>query len=460
MLSNSSLKRGLSLYFLVMKTIVVVGTGYVGLVTGASLVSVGYHVTCVDVDEQKIAQLKNGHVSFFEPGLQDLVERGIESKRLRFETDLSLALKNATYCFLALPTPSSFDNSCDLHFVFTAAKSVAEKMQGPLVIINKSTVPVGTSKKITKIICGEMQKRGCDFNFSVVSNPEFLREGSAVYDFKQPKRILIGTDNSWARELMIKLYAPFSDKLFITDCSSSELAKYASNAMLAMRLTMINTFSNLCEKLGGDIEAIRKILGKDPRIGLDYLSPGPGFGGSCLPKDVRALSAICKEIGESSAVFDEILQINEAQQQSYVEKIVDFFEKPEDQTLAIWGLSFKPDTDDLRESPSVNISQKLSEAGFKLRIFDPASINKAQHLANKRTLLCETETEAAIGADAIILLTDWKRFSYVDFSSIGPLMRSKVFFDGRNQLIEHNLQSLGFEYFPIGKPLLHQIVLT
>lgn len=443
-----------------MKKIAVIGTGYVGLVTGASLADLGYDVTCVDIDTDKIASLRKGQVPFFEPGLQELVERGIEAKRLSFATDFSTALNGALYCFLALPTPSSADQSCDLQYVLSAARTVAQEMSGPLVVINKSTVPVGTAKEVRKVIDEEMQKRSSSISFAVVSNPEFLREGSAVHDFKQPKRILIGTDDTWAEKQMRELYAPFADKLIVTDVASSELAKYAANAMLAMRLTMINTFSGLCEKLGGDIEAIRTILGRDPRIGSQYLSPGVGFGGSCLPKDVRALSAICHEIDHSSGVFDEILRINEAQQQAFFERIVEYYGTGQGKTLAIWGLSFKPDTDDLRESPALTLIQKLLKAGFELRLYDPAAMEKARSLVSNRATFCETEVEAATGADGIILMTDWKRFSYVDFSALSPLMRSLVLFDGRNQLIDHKLHELGFDYHPIGRAPTHQVALS
>lgn len=442
-----------------MNKITVIGTGYVGLVTGASLADLGHEVICLDIDREKIEGLREGKIPFFEPGLEELVERGIESGRLQFESSYCVALKEAAYCFLALPTPSSEDDHCDLRFILSAARKLATEMQQEMIIINKSTVPVGTASKVADAISEELDKRYVSIPFEVVSNPEFLREGSAVRDFKEPKRILLGVESEHAEKKMRAIYAPFSDKVVVTDIASSELAKYAANAMLAMRLTMMNTFSGLCEKLGADIEAIRAVLGKDPRIGSQYLKPGVGFGGSCLPKDVRALRAICTDAGQSPGVFDEILKINEEQQAAFFDKITGFFNGVEGKTLAIWGLSFKPDTDDLREAPSLTLCQRLLDSGAILRVFDPAALEKAKAFfdSSDAIVFCESETDAATGSDAIVLMTEWRRFSYLDFESLGALMQSKVLFDGRNQFTDGAPLDAGFDYLPIGKQAKRQV---
>jgi len=442
-----------------MNQITVIGTGYVGLVTGASLADLGHQVVCLDVDTDKIQKLREGTIPFFEPGLEELVDGGLESGRLHFESSYSAALKGASYCFLALPTPSSDDDHCDLHFVLSAARHLASEMQQEMIIINKSTVPVGTAKLVAEAISEELEKRGITIPFEVVSNPEFLREGSAVRDFKEPKRILLGVESENAEKKMRELYAPFSDKIVVSDIASAELAKYAANAMLAIRLTMMNTFSGLCEKLGADIEAIRTVLGKDPRIGSQYLKAGVGFGGSCLPKDVRALKAICLDAGQNPGIFEEILKVNEEGQIAFFEKISEFFDGVESRTLAIWGLSFKPDTDDLREAPSLTLCRRLLDAGARLRVFDPASLEKAKAFFKKEDLIdfCDSEIEAATGSDAIVLMTEWKRFSYLDFASLGALMHSKILFDGRNQFINGAPLEAGFEYVPIGRPSKRQV---
>lgn len=443
-----------------METIAVIGTGYVGLVTGASLADLGHSVVCVDVDTSKIDSLQSGSIPFFEPGLQELVERGIEAQRLSFTRSYGEALQGTDFCFLALPTPPSADESCDLSYLLGAIDNIAAVMEGPLAIIIKSTVPVGTAEQVVRRVSEKLGEQGKAIPFEVISNPEFLREGSAVRDFKEPKRILLGVATAKAERTMRALYAPFADKIVVTDRASAELAKYAANAMLAVRLSMINSFAQLCERFGCDIENICHVLKKDPRIGSHYLEPGIGFGGSCLPKDLRALVAMSKGIGHDPALFEEILNINQHQQELFFDKILAYFGGVAGKKLAIWGLAFKPDTDDMREAPSLSLCRRLLDAGAILRLYDPVALKSARlFFQNEGTVdYCDSEAEAATGADAIVLVTQWKRFSFVDFEKIGVLMRTKVFFDGRNQFAETKLVDAGFDYFCVGKQTDSEVV--
>ncbi|MBS0629040.1 MAG: UDP-glucose/GDP-mannose dehydrogenase family protein [Verrucomicrobia bacterium] len=429
-----------------MTRITIIGTGYVGLVTGACLAEMGSTVTCLDIDHNKIDCLKRGNVPFFEPGLEELVKRGIASGRLLFSDQYKKAIRGAQYCFLALPTPSNADESCNISYVLKAATQLAEVMEDYLIVINKSTVPIGTAEKVRAIIAETLSKRGVDIPFDVASNPEFLSEGTAVKNYMHPDRILIGVDSPRAEQMMKQLYATQLDRLQVMDIPSTELSKYAANGMLALRISYMNELAGLCEKLGADIELVKQAIGADPRIGHRYLNPGIGFGGSCLPKDVKALRSTAKECDHSSALFDAILQINERQRQVFLEKIVDYFGNLRGKTLALWGLSFKPDTDDLREAPALYLIESLIELGANVKAFDPAAMQNAKALF-PTIQFCADAYEAAEHSDAILLITEWEHFKRIDFSKI----KCHTLFDGRNQYDPVEMENLGFDYFSIGK---------
>jgi UDPglucose 6-dehydrogenase len=441
------------------KKITIVGTGYVGLVTGACFAKWGHPVTCLDIDEEKIASLMEGKVPFFEPELEALVQEGVRANFLQFTTSYKQAIEGATLCFLALPTPSTLEGDCDTSYVLEAAQEVARWMTRPLIFINKSTVPVGTGKKVDKAVGEILTERGVDLPYSVVSNPEFLREGSAVADCLHPDRILIGSDSPEATKEMVELYAPFQNQIILMDLPSAELSKYAANTMLALRLSFINEISLLCEKTGANIEAVSAAIKADPRIGPNYLKPGIGFGGSCLPKDVKALRAMAKQLCHPVDLFDAILEINTRQREHFFEKVVHHFHSLKEKTLAIWGLSFKPLTDDLREAPSLYLIDRLIKAQTRLRLYDPAALAKAEELIGPHPLItyCETPQLAAEAADAILLITEWPLFSEIDYKQVGEQMHQKTLFDGRNCLSQQQLEEAGFTYVPIGKePLCHQ----
>lgn len=430
-----------------MRKITIIGTGYVGLVTGACLANMGNAVTCLDIDQHKIETLKQGRVPFFEPDLEELVQKGISSKLLKFTTDYSEAIHGCEFCFLALPTPSNHDDSCDISFVLQAARQLAEKMTDYLVIVTKSTVPVGTAEKVRATIA-QVQK---NIPFDVVSNPEFLAEGAAVKNYLHPDRIIVGVDSTRAEEMMKELYASYLDRLHIMDIPSAELCKYAANGMLALRISFMNDIACLCEKLGGNIEAVRMAIGADPRIGKSYLNPGIGYGGSCLPKDVRALRSTAKLCNHPTSLFDAILEINTRQRDHFLSKINRYFGTLSDKTFAIWGLSFKPNTDDLREAPALYLIQSLLEVKAKVKVYDPVAMPKAKHHFQNSVHFCQSEYEAAEGTHGILLVTEWDQFRQVDFAKIAPKMAHKVLFDGRNQYSHSEMKKFGFDYFCIGK---------
>ncbi len=436
-----------------MKKITIIGSGYVGLVTGACLAEMGNLVTCLDVDREKIEALNTGKIPFFEPGLEELVKRGIEAKRLQFTTSYERALSGTKICFLALPTPSRSDGSCDDSYVLEAAKELAKHLHEYLIVVNKSTIPVGTTDRVRNVIQKELEDRKIEAPFDVVSNPEFLQEGSAIHNCMHPDRIILGVESVRAQKVLEELYSPFREVIQVMDIPSAELSKYAANAMLATRLSFMNHLAGLCEKIGGNIDCVRKAIGADPRIGERYLLPGIGFGGSCLPKDVDALCAIAEEHDHPSDFFRLILDINASQKHKFFQKTLSYFGSLEGKTLAIWGLSFKPNTDDMREAPSLDLIRMCSESGAALRLFDPVAMQKAKkHLADKSNLqFCMDEYDAAKGADAIILVTEWPEFQSVDFNKVGILMHNKAVFDGRNLYDMHEMKTLGFDYFCIGK---------
>ncbi len=431
--------------------LLIVGTGYVGLVTGTCFAEAGHHVTCLDIDTAKIEQLNSGMIPFFEPGLEPLVAKNRKEKRLTFTSHYPTAVKEAEVCFIAVATPSNADGSCDLSYVYAAALEIAKQMDHYLVIVNKSTVPVGTQKKVAQII-----QKNSPIAFDVVSNPEFLQEGSAVQNCMHPDRIIIGSDSAKATAILKKLHQPFisrEEQLFVMDPCSAELAKYAANAMLATRISFMNELASICEAAGANVEEIRASIGADKRIGKHYLHPGLGFGGSCLPKDILALKAMAKALHIDPILLNAVDTINQNQKTILSCKIKSYFKnKLQNKTIAIWGLSFKPDTDDLRHAPSLHLIDELLSQGAILRLFDPVSLQKAERLLqNKSNLVfCKDEYEAATDADAIALVTEWKQFRFICLNRLRKLMRHPAFFDGRNQFSAKQMAEGGFDYFGIG----------
>lgn len=435
-----------------MKKITVIGCGYVGLVTGACLAEMGNQVICLDVDFSKIQTLQKGVVPFYEPGLEQLVQEMIAQGRLHFTTSYHEGIKEAELCFLALPTPSQTDGSCDVSFVLQAVKELARHLDHYLIIINKSTIPVGTTQQIAHTIQSVLDTKEGDIFFDVVSNPEFLQEGLALHNFRHPDRIILGVENTRAEKILRELYAPFHHLIQVMDIPSAELSKYAANAMLALRISFMNHFAGLCEKVGANIKEVQRGMGADPRIGPRYLQAGIGFGGSCLPKDVAALCSISQQSDHPSDLFHLILEINARQKRNFFSKIENHFENLEGKTLAILGLSFKPHTDDIREAPSLDFIEMSIDRRAHLRLFDPVSMPKVKQLFPGDLLtFCEDPYDAATKADAIVLLTEWPEFRSLDLQKMGALMKTKTFFDGRNQFNELEMHELGFDYFAVGK---------
>ena len=437
-----------------------VGTGYVGLVTGACFAEMGHSVTCLDIDQEKIAQLQKGIVPIFEPGLEELVKRNLKQKRLRFTLDYAKAVGEADGCFIAVPTPSKPDGACDTSYVETAVRQIATHMNGYKILVNKSTVPVGTAFRMAAIVREELAKRGTDIPFDVVSNPEFLKEGAAIQDCLKPDRILIGADNPKAAEVMKEIYAPFTlnqHPILVMDILSAEMTKYAANAMLATRISFMNEIAAICKQVGANVNEVRKGIGADARIGYSFLYPGVGYGGSCFPKDVRALIATAKEVGCNPLILPAVESVNNRQKKVLSEKLALYFSKRggvRNKTIAVWGLSFKPDTDDMREAPSLPFIQSLLKEGAHLRVFDPVAMPKAHQILgdSPQIIWCNDECEAAEGADAIALLTEWKQFRLVDFKPVRARMRGSAFFDGRNQYKPLEMKNKGFDYMAIGVP--------
>lgn len=438
--------------------ILIIGTGYVGLVTGTCFAEVGHTTLCLDIDKEKIAELKKGVIPFFEPGLKELVDKNYQAERLFFTDTYHKALQNIDVCFIAVATPSNRDGSCDLSYVFAAAKEIAENMEHPLIIVNKSTVPIGTHASVAQIIKKTLEMRGVSIPFEVVSNPEFLQEGTAVKNCMEPDRIIIGANAAYALEKMQELYAPFNlqpSQFFLMDPLSAELAKYASNAMLATRISFMNELACICEETGANVEEIRIAIGSDKRIGQYYLYPGIGFGGSCLPKDLKALRHMASSVGYEPHLLKAVETINHRQKNHLNQKIDKYFASRgglQNKTLAIWGLSFKPETDDLREAPSFPLIKHLLIQGAKLRLYDPVSMEKARLLIHhsEEVLFCEDAYEAAYGADAVVLVTEWKQFRLIDLDHLRKIMNGNVFFDGRNQFQPKKMTEKGFDYFGIG----------
>ncbi|MBL8519231.1 MAG: UDP-glucose/GDP-mannose dehydrogenase family protein [Betaproteobacteria bacterium] len=435
----------------------VVGTGYVGLVTGACLADVGNHVMCVDIDLKKIDILKSGGIPIYEPGLKEIVASNVKAGRLSFTTDVAAGVAFGEYQMIAVGTPPGEDGSADLQYMVAAARNIGRYMTDPKIVIDKSTVPVGTADKVREAIADELKARGASIAYSVVSNPEFLKEGAAVEDFMKPDRIVVGADSTEAVEAMRKLYAPFNrshDRLMVMDVRSAELTKYAANAMLATRISFMNELALLAERVGADIESVRKGIGSDPRIGYQFLYPGIGYGGSCFPKDVQALQRTATGAGLPLKLLDAVERVNTAQKHVITEKIVRRLgENLEGRTIALWGLAFKPNTDDMREAPSLVLIDDLTRRGAKVVAFDPVAMHEAQKLigANPAVAFATDAQSALAGADALAIVTEWKTFRAPDFAAIKSALKAPIVFDGRNLYEPDAMRDLGFEYYPIGR---------
>lgn len=436
--------------------ILVIGTGYVGLVSGACFAEMGHHVICLDIDAQKIERLNQGEIPIYEPGLEEIVKRNVKTQRLRFTTDYAAAIEASYVCFITVDTPVSIEGHADLRFVRQVAETIALHMSEYRVIVNKSTVPPGTAELVRSIIQSGLEARQLCIPFDVVSNPEFLKEGNAVNDFMKPDRVVIGTDNERVTATMRDIYSPFMlnhERMLLTDIASAELIKYAANLMLATRISFMNELAGLCELSGANINEVRKGIGSDHRIGYHFLYPGPGYGGSCLPKDVRALRAYAKELNQPTHLLDAVERVNYNQKQVLVKKIMSYFPEVQNKTIAILGLSFKPDTDDMREAPSLVLIHELLEQGACLRLFDPVAMPNAQKIINKdvNVAWCKDELDAVENADAIVLVTEWKQFRLLDFKMILSKMKGRAFFDGRNQYHPQEMSKKGFDYISIGR---------
>ena len=434
-----------------------IGTGYVGLVTGACLAEMGNHVVCLDVNPEKIRVLNAGEIPIHEPGLLEVVRRNVAAGRLQFTTDVDLAVNHGTILFLGVGTPPDEDGSADLQYVLAAARSIGSRMTDYKVIVDKSTVPVGTADKVKAAIADELGKRGMDLKFAVVSNPEFLKEGAAVEDFMKPDRIVVGSDDEQATLLMRALYSPFnrnSDRMLVMDLRSAEFTKYAANAMLATRISFMNELALLAEKVGADIELVRRGIGSDPRIGYSFLYAGAGYGGSCFPKDVKALVQAAQSEGISLRVLTAVEEANERQKLVLVDKVVARFGADlKGRHFAVWGLAFKPNTDDMREAPALVIIEALLQAGATVAAYDPVAMPEAKRLVGERTGLVFTDKAepALVGADALLLVTEWKEFKSPDFDGIKASLKQPVVFDGRNQYEPSLMKALGIEHHGIGR---------
>ena len=435
--------------------IAVVGSGYVGLVTGACFAESGLNVTCVDLDFDKIYQLKNGSIPIYEPGLENMVRSNVEKKRLSFSTEIKDGIEGSEVIFIAVGTPPGEDGSADLKHVLTVAKEIGSIITEHIVVVTKSTVPVGTSEKIRNTIKTELDKRKVSVTFDMASNPEFLKEGAAVDDFLKPERIVIGIDNERTREIMNRLYMPFvlnNHPILFMDIASAEITKYAANAMLATRISFINEIANLCDILGADINNVRKGIGSDSRIGSKFIYPGTGYGGSCFPKDVKAIIRTAKDNGYELNVIEAVEKANEYQKNVIFNKITRFFDYDlKNKVIGIWGLSFKPKTDDIREASSIILIEKLLDAGAKIKAYDPAAINETKKLLGNRIEYTSDPYEALQNADALAMMTEWAEFHLPEFSRMSELMKRKVIFDGRNIYDPAQLRKLGFTYFGIGR---------
>ncbi|MCI8583106.1 MAG: UDP-glucose/GDP-mannose dehydrogenase family protein [Dorea sp.] len=442
--------------------VAVVGTGYVGLVTGTCFSEMGNDVWCVDVDKEKIESLKNGVIPIYEPGLAEKVHKNYELGSLQFTTDIREALKVSEICFIAVGTPMGEDGSADLQYVLAVAEDIGKNMNHRMYIVDKSTVPVGTADKVRQTIQRELDRRDSSLTFEVISNPEFLKEGNAVADCMKPDRIVIGVESEDAAEVMRELYKPYvmnTGNFILMDTASAEMTKYAANSMLATKISFMNEISNICERVGADVNKVRRGIGSDHRIGFSFIYPGCGYGGSCFPKDVKALIQTASEKGYHSRLLQSVEDVNNDQKGVIVDKIKQRFgEDLSDKKFAVWGLAFKPDTDDMRESAAVSIIGKLIQAGARVKAYDPKAMKEAKEYYLKDQTgvsYCDSKYEALKDSDALILITEWKEFRSPDFYEIKKLLRSPVIFDGRNQYEPKNVRKYGLDYYQIGvRPML------
>ncbi len=434
--------------------ITIVGTGYVGLVTGTCFSEVGINVTCIDIDQEKIEGLKNGVMPIYEPGLEPMVKSNLEKGRLHFSTSLKDNLKDSEAVFIAVGTPPGEDGSADLKYVLAVAREVGQHMEDYMVVVTKSTVPVGTAKKVKAAVQEELDNRGANIDFDVASNPEFLKEGAAIQDFLKPDRIVVGVESEKARKIMEKLYKPFllnGHPTIFMDVPSAEMTKYAANSMLATKISFMNDVANLCEIMGADVNMVRKGIGSDSRIGTKFIYPGVGYGGSCFPKDVKALIKTADENGYKMRVLTAVEEVNEAQKSVMVAKVKNHFgEDLSGMTFGIWGLSFKPKTDDMREAPSIVIINQLMEAGAKVKAFDPVAMEEAHRDLGDSITYAKDEYDAIVDTDALLLVTEWPEFRIPNFNVVSKLLKNKVIFDGRNIYDREELRSLGYTYYGIG----------
>ena len=435
--------------------IAVVGTGYVGLVSGACFADMGVHVACIDIDEQKIENLKNGIVPIYEPGLDGMVKRNVEAGRLKFTTCLKEVLDEVAIVFSAVGTPPDEDGSADLKYVLNVAREFGRNIKRYTILVTKSTVPVGTAKKVKAVIEEELSKRGVDVPFDVASNPEFLKEGAAIKDFTSPDRVIVGVESERARSLMTRLYRPLmlnNFRVIFTDIPSAEMIKYAANSMLATRISFMNDIANLCEIVGADVEMVRQGIGADTRIGRKFLYPGCGYGGSCFPKDVKALIRTAEKNGYAMQVLKAVEEVNERQKKVVFEKLKRYYKGDlKGKTIAVWGLAFKPDTDDMREATSLVTIQLLLEAGCKVRVFDPVAMQECKRRLADKVEYAKDMYDAVLDADAMLLLTEWKQFRLPSWGVMKKTMKNPLVIDGRNIYDPEELEEYGFEYHCIGK---------
>jgi UDPglucose 6-dehydrogenase len=433
------------------------GTGYVGLVTGACLAEMGNHVVCVDIDEGKVDRLNRGEIPIFEPGLEPIVRRNHANGQLEFTTDASSAIAHAQIIFIAVGTPPDEDGSADLQYVLGVAKSIGRHLDRYAVIVNKSTVPVGTADRVRKAVAAELSTRGAEIDFDVVSNPEFLKEGDAVEDCLRPDRIVLGSSSERAIELLRKLYAPFNrnhDRTVVMDERSAELTKYAANAMLATKISFMNEIANIAERVGADVELVRQGIGADPRIGYHFIYPGAGYGGSCFPKDVQALERTARSVGYDARLLGAVEAVNQGQKTKLFEFILRHFGgSVSGRTVALWGLAFKPNTDDMREASSRRLMEALWEAGANVRAYDPEAREEAHRVYGQRNdlVLCENAYQALEGADVLAIVTEWKAFRSPDFARIRAALKEPAIFDGRNLYEPETVEEAGLAYYGIGR---------
>lgn len=434
--------------------IAIVGTGYVGLVSGACFAEMGINVTCVDIDEKKIARLLAGDIPIYEPGLDELVKRNAEAGRLHFTTDLRTCLDDVEVVFSAVGTPPDEDGSADLKYVLAVARTFGQNIKKYTILVTKSTVPVGTARKVRAVIEEELALRGEKVDFEVASNPEFLKEGAAIKDFMSPDRVVIGVESDRAKAVMERLYRPFSMnnyRLYFMDIPSAEMTKYAANAMLATRISFMNDIANLCDLVGANVDMVRKGIGADARIGSKFLYPGCGYGGSCFPKDVKALAKTAKEYGYTMGVIEAVEAVNERQKAILVEKLVKLLGDVKGRTIALWGLAFKPETDDMREAPALVIIDRLTKAGANVKVYDPVAMEECKRRIGDSVIYCKDMYEAVVDADALALVTEWKEFRVPSWSVLKKVMKGHVIVDGRNIYDKAEVLGEGFTYSAIGK---------